>query len=166
MLTRRELKGVTIKKKKTKKMGRCSHLSNCLQEKKSRKRKLSSRRFVFWFDWYNNCDLYFVPSISVMFRQVVFSFCFVSFFNHYWKNWRSPLFLLYKICISLISASALKIIWFTVLFCFFFLPSLPPFPRFLFVFAIIISSTHYGFACQVLHALHHRGLSISHMEKT
>lgn len=146
-------------------MGRCSHLSNCLQEKKnSRKRKLSSRRFVFWFDWFNNCDLYFVPSISVMFCQVVFSFCFVSFFL---TNTKIPeevlFFLLYKICSSVLSASALKL--FGSQFCFCFFPLFLLFLVFLFVFAIMISSTHYGFACQVLHALHHRGLSISHMEK-
>lgn len=165
MLTRRELKGVTIKKKQRKWVA--VHISAIVFRKKNPERENWVAEDLF-SDSIDTIIVIFILFLPFLWCSVKLSSLSVSFlfFNHYWKNWRSPLFLLYKICISLISASALKIIWFTVLFCFFFLPSLPPFPRFLFVFAIIISSTHYGFACQVLHALHHRGLSISHMEKT
>lgn len=147
-------------------MGRCSHLSNCLQEKNPERENWVAEDL--FSDSIDTIIVIFILFLPFLWCSVKLSSLSVSFlFNHYWKNWRSPLFLLYKICSSLLSASALKLIWFTVLFCFFFLPSLPPLPRFfLFVFAIMISSTHYGFACQVLHALHHRGLSISHMEKT
>lgn len=148
-------------------MGRCSHLSNCLQEKKiSRKRKLSSRRFVFWFDWFNNCDLYFVPSISVMFRQVVFSFCFVSFFQPLLKKKTEEVLFFYSTKSVALYFLPLLLNLFGSQFCLIFFPLFLLLLVFLFVFAIMISSTHYGFACQVLHALHHRGLSISHMEKT
>lgn len=126
-------------------MGRCSHLSNCLQEKKNPERENWVADDLF-SDSIDSIIVIFILFLPFLWCSVKLSSLSVSF--HFFEpllkrkkkkrkknKWRSPLFLLYKICSSVLSASALKLIWFTVLFLFFPLFLLLVF---LFVFAIMI----------------------------
>lgn len=127
-------------------MGRCSHLSNCLQEKKKNPERENWVADDLFSDSIDSIIVIFILFLPFLWCSVKLSSLSVSF--HFFEpllkrkkkrkkiSERSPLFLLYTICSSVLSASALKLIWFTVLFLFF--PLFLLLLVFLFVFAIII----------------------------
>lgn len=151
-------------------MGRCSHLSNCLQEKKNPEREnwVTDDLFSDSIDSIIVIFILFLPFLwcSVKLSSLSVSFHFFFFYTITKKKLKKSSFFYSTKSVALYFLPLLLNLFGSQFFVLFF-PSLPLLPSFfLFVFAIMISSTHYGFACQVLHALHHRGLSISHMEKT